>query len=122
MGLLWSHGSARGDHRDGVGVAAAVWEGPLCLQTLLEFATNSTIEPADPRAGSPQDKKLRVGVQPHQSADNWIKALLSKGLPTRARCIFSHPSGPSHQEVYISLLATYLRGWTEEARRATIPQ
>ena len=31
------------------------------------------------------------GVQPHPSADNWIKAILSKALPTRARPSFSHP-------------------------------
>jgi len=29
-------------------------------------------------------------MQPHSSADNWIKALLSKALPTRARPSFSH--------------------------------
>ena len=36
-------------------------------------------------------------MQPHPSADNWIKAFLSKALPTRARPSFSHhqrlPSG-----------------------------
>jgi len=29
-------------------------------------------------------------VQHHSTADNWIKALLSKALPTRARPSFSH--------------------------------
>ena len=41
------------------------------------------------------------GVQPYPSADNWIKALLSKALPTRARFSFSHsqspPSGSLHK-------------------------
>ena len=31
-----------------------------------------------------------LGVQPHPSADNWIKALLIKALFTRARPSFSH--------------------------------
>ena len=43
----------------------------------------------------------REGVQPHPSADNWIKALLSKTLPCRARPSFSHhqslPSGILHK-------------------------
>ena len=44
-----------------------------------------------PRAGSPQAKKLkRREQQPHLSADNWIKALLSKALPIRERPSFSH--------------------------------
>ena len=48
-----------------------------------------TIDPADPRAGSPQAKQL-TGREPHLSVYNWIKALLSKALPTRARPSFSH--------------------------------
>ena len=32
----------------------------------------------------------REGVQPHPSADNWIKALLFKALPSRARPNFIH--------------------------------
>ena len=43
----------------------------------------------------------RKGMQPHPSAENWIKALLSKALPTRARPSFSHhqslPSGNLHK-------------------------
>ena len=42
----------------------------------------------------------REGLQPHSSADNWIKALLGKALPTRA--VFPTAS-PSHQEAYTSL-------------------
>ena len=37
---------------------------------------------------NPQTTRERV--QPHPSADNWIKVLLSKALSTRARSIFSH--------------------------------
>ena len=63
----------------------------------------------------------REGVQPHPSEDNWIKALLSKILLTeqdpahRARPNFSH-SSPSHQEAYTGLLASSIRGQTEEAQ------
>ena len=43
----------------------------------------------------------RVGTQPYPSVDNWIKGLLSKALPTRARLSFSHhqsvPSGSLHK-------------------------
>ena len=44
-------------------------------------------------------------MQPHPSADNWIKALLSKALTTRAKPRFSHHQ-PSHQEAYTILLAS----------------
>ena len=50
----------------------------------------------DLRAQSPEGwvalgpKTTREGAQPHPSADNWIKALLSKALPTGGRPSFSH--------------------------------
>ena len=57
----------------------------------------------DPRAGLPQAKQLLrrgEGVQSHPSADNWIKPLPSKALPTRARPSFSHrQSLPSRREL-----------------------
>ena len=126
----------------------------------------------------------RERVQPHPSADNWIKALLSKALPSRKRkmnslshvCVwlFATPwtvahqappslefsrqyywsglpfpspgdlsgikprslalqadplqsktwffpiTSPSHQEAYTSILASSIRGQTEEARRTTV--
>ena len=56
-------------------------------------------QPTDPRAGLSQ--AATEGGQPHPSADNWIKVLLSKALPTRARLSFSHhqslPSGSLHK-------------------------
>ena len=64
--------------------------------------------------GSPQAKKLpgRKGIHQeitsHPSGDNWIKALLSKALPTRLRPSFSH------KKAYTSLLASSIRGQTEE--------
>ena len=48
------------------------------------------------RAHRPEDwvtsgqKSTREGVQPHPSADNWMKVLLNKALPTRGRPSFSH--------------------------------
>ena len=68
---------------------------------------------------SPQAKKLpgRKGIHQeitsHPSGDNWIKALLSKALPTRLRPSHPHckslPSG-----TYTSPLASSIRGQTEE--------
>ena len=40
--------------------------------------------------GHLRPKNTREGAQPHSSADSWIKALLSKALPTRGRPSFSH--------------------------------
>jgi len=66
----------------------------------LEFAINPTIESIDPRPRWPQAKKL-PGKVPHTSANNWVKALLSKVLPTRTRPSFSHhlflPRGSLHK-------------------------
>ena len=54
--LLWKHGLAEAHHRDrGTGRS-------LLVETLLEFATNPTIKPADPRAWSLQAKQLLEGV------------------------------------------------------------
>ena len=47
-------------------------------------------------------------MQLYPSADNWIKALLSKALPTRARSSFSH-APPSHQDAYTSLSLIHQR-------------
>ena len=59
-----------------------------------------TRDPVDPRAGSPQAKQL-TGREPHLSIYNWIKASLSKALPTRARPSFSDlqsfPLGSLHK-------------------------
>ena len=66
------------------------------------------------------DNYHREGVQPHPSADNWIKALLSKSLPTEQDPVIPITS-PSHQEADISLLASSIRGQTEETR-STVSQ
>ena len=55
-----------------------------------------------PRAGSPQAKKLKWREQPpHLSADNWIKALLSKALSRWAMAlpITERPSFFHHQSL-----------------------
>ena len=79
-------------------------------------------------AGSPQAKKklprkecsATSGL--NKSRDNWIKVLLSRAPPTRARPSFFHhkslPSGSLHKP--LSLL--HQRGQTEEAERNTVPQ
>ena len=60
-------------------------------------------------------------MPPHASADNWIKALPSKDLPTRAKPRFPTAS-PSNPEAHTSLLASFFRGQREEARRTTVSQ
>ena len=81
-GPMWRHGSTGAHHKDrGTGGS------PLAF---LDFTINPPIEPVDPRAGSPQTKKLPGSPPLPPSADNWIKALVSKALPTRARPSFSH--------------------------------
>ena len=83
-GLLWRHGSAESHHRDeGTGrspLCKPCWNSPLTL-------------PSSPRAQgwvTSGQTTARKGVKPHPSADHWIKALLSKALPTRARPSFPH--------------------------------
>ena len=71
----------------------------------------------DHRACSPQGwvtsgQKL-PGSATHPSADNWIKVLLSKALPTTADPVFPITS-PSRQVAYSSLLASSIRGQTEQ--------
>ena len=51
----------------------------------------------------------REGTQPHPSAENCIKNLLSIALPTRVRTT----SSPSHQEDSTSLLSSSIRSQTE---------
>ena len=74
--------------------------GKVPFGTLLEVTINPTREPAGPRAGPPQAKKLPGREHNPIHQHNWIKALLSKALP-RARSSFSHhqslPSGSLHK-------------------------
>ena len=58
-------------------------------------------------------------MQTHPSADNWVKALLSMSLPTRARPS-THLQSLPHQEAYTSFtsfLASSTKGQTEETDR-----
>ena len=47
----------------------------------------------------------REGTQPHPSAENWTKDLVSMALPTRTRPSFPHsqflPSGSLHQPLFL---------------------
>ena len=83
-------------------------------QVHLVVTINTTTEPINPRAWSPQVKQ--GGAQPQPSAVNWIKVLLDIAFPTRARSSFSN------QEDNTRLLASSTRTQTEKARRTTIPQ
>ena len=56
-GLLWGRGLTGTHHRDGDTGNNSLGSF-LLVQTLLEFSINLTKEPIDPRAGSPQAKKL----------------------------------------------------------------
>ena len=115
-GLLWSHRSERPHHRDrGAGSSSpedgpwheSSWRSPLSLPW----------SPQTQGLVSTGQKNTREGAQPHPSEDNWIKALLSKALPARARSTFSHcqslPSGSLHKP--LSLLHQ------KADRRITIP-
>ena len=72
-----------------VAPAAAVQEDPPWHKPLLEIAINPAIEPIDPRAGLPEAKQL-TGRE-NSSADNWIKALLSRACPLE-----KHPYFPTY--------------------------
>ena len=65
-------------------------------------------------------KTYQGGFTIPPTSNNQRKTLLSKALPTRARPRFCTVS-PSHQEACTNLLASSIRGQTEEAR-TTVPQ
>jgi len=112
-GLLWRPGLAKAPHRaralEGPPWCKVSWRSPLSLY----------------RACRPQgwvtsgQTTTREGVQSHPSVENWIKALLSKALPTRARPSFPITS-PSHQEAHTSLSASPIRRQTEAAQRSSL--
>ena len=97
--LLWKHLSAGAHHSNKATRSSSPGRTPFVL-ALLEATINPTIVPVDPKAGSPQAKQF-TGSATHPSTDNWIKALLSKALPTRVRPSFSQcqslPSGSLHK-------------------------
>ena len=75
-GLLWRHGT-QGQVMVGVSSLGGCHK------------PDQTAHIPEGRVASGQ-KITREGVQTHPSADNWIKALVSKALPTRTRTSFSH--------------------------------
>ena len=64
-------------------------------------------------------KNVREGVQPHSSANNWIKALLSKALPTRARTGFSYHQSLSWGSLYKPLSLLHQRADRNENHSST---
>ena len=112
-GLPWGPGSAGAQHR------AGALEGPPWCKVSCRSPLSLH------RACRPQgwvtsgQTTTREGVQSHPSVENWIKALLSKALPTRP----SHPHCKSLPSgTYTSPLASSIRGQTEEERRTPVPQ
>ena len=95
-GLLWSVGQQ--GLATGMGaLAAAVQEAPLAgtpsrIHHWLYYRAQGRVS---------GQTTTREGVQHHPSADNWIKALLSKALPTEQDPVFP-TSSLSHQEAYTS--------------------
>ena len=76
--------------------AAGSASGSLTAAVLEEWCVHRSPPGGDQGLWTPG-----LGVQPHQSADGWIKDLLSKGPPIRARARFPHsqslPSGSLHK-------------------------
>ena len=115
-GLLWSHRSERPHHRDGGAGSSSPEDGPW-HESSWRSPLSLPWSPQTQGLVSTGQKNTREGAQPHPSEDNWIKALLSKALPARARSTFSHcqslPSGSLHKP--LSLLHQ------KADRRITIP-
>ena len=90
--------------------------------SLLEVAINPTIETIDPRTWSPQAQQLpgRECNPIHQQIIG-LKLYWMKLCPPEQDPVFLTAS-LSQQEAYTNLLASCIRGWTEEARRTTVPQ
>ena len=110
-GVLWR----------GLTIETGHWKVPLWHKPSCSPLINLTIEPINLQVWVALGQTTtRERVQSHPSADNWIKALLSKALPTRARPSFPITS-PSHPEAYPSLLASAIRGQTGDAR-STVSQ
>ena len=93
-GVLWR----------GLTIETGHWKVPLWHKPSCSPLINLTIEPINLQVWVALGQTTtRERVQSHPSADNWIKALLSKALPTRARPSFSHhkslPSGSLHKSL-----------------------
>ena len=89
---------------------------------LLEVAINPTIDPVDRSACSPQAKQLsgRECNPTHQQIIG-LKLYWAMICPPEQDPVFPTVS-PCHRAPYPSLLASLLRGQTEKAKRATVPQ
>ena len=103
-GLLWRCGSA-GTHHRMRELEASAWKVPFGVSP-HGSCLNQNI---DPKAGSPQDQQI-IG----------LKLYWARPCPSEQDLVFPTTS-PSHQAAYTNLLASSIRGQTEEARRTTIP-
>ena len=87
----------------------------------MEVAINLTMEPIDLKAGSLQAKKLSGWEHnPTHQHTIWLKLYWARPSSPEQDPVFPTII-PSHQEAYTSLLASSIRGQTEEAR-STVPQ
>ena len=87
----------------------------------MEVAINLTMEPIDLKAGSLQAKKLSGWEHnPTHQHTIWLKLYWARPSSPEQDPVFPTII-PSHQEAYTSLLASSIRGQTEEAR-TTVPQ
>ena len=84
-GLLWRHGLAGASHRDRDTGSNRPEKSPL-VSPHRACRPQSCIAAGQTTTG--------VGAQPHLLADNRIKALLIKALPTRARAVILMPVPP----------------------------
>ena len=84
-------------HRDGA------LAGPSWHKSSWSSLLTLPYSPRPQRWVTSDQTTTREEVQPHLSPDNWIKALLSKALPTRARPSFPyHPPVPPIRMVEIT--------------------
>ena len=99
----------------GLTAGTGALEGSPLASTLLEFTSNPTIGPIDPRTGLPQAEQLpgRECSPTHRQICG-LKLYWARPYPQEQDPVFPITS-LSHQEAYTSLLALSIRGQTEEA-------
>ena len=88
-------------------VRPAAVKGVSKIWTWLRDWTTTTTSPKGWVASG--QKTTRESAHPQPSADDWIKALLSKVLPTRARPSFSHHQSLPSESLHKPLSLLYQR-------------
>ena len=103
-GLLWRRGAA-GAHQ-----GQGHWKVPLGINPLELAIRTRHVSYHRPQGWVTSGQTTtREGVQPHPSAANCIKALLSKALPIRARPSFSHCQSLPSRSLHKSLRLIHQR-------------